>query len=424
MPGGLIQLASKGREDVFFSTPANAAIWRGIFKRVSNFAIEPVQIHLKKDVRLGGTTHCVIEPLGDLLCNIILEVTLRKQAGDFTAAYNPVESIFDEIVLTIDGDVVDRHTCDWIHIFNKMHKQYDKSQQYVRMINFDPEFISNGKPTTQTFMIPLVFSFCRHASGALPLVALRFSEILLHFKLKDAASVGLMDEDFEFKVFGHFVYVDTEERQLISNTRYDCLIEQTHVQTFTLPDGVPNSISPTMFQAKLNFYHPIKCLYWFMKDEHGPHGRYFGDASTIPLAYTADVSNPSGLSLVAPLSDTLNPIYEARLVFNDQERVMPMKSHYFNRILPYLHCSGQPVPGVGIVPFGFELDSFNPIGMCNFSTLVNSMLEVKIRKNVSITDDPTPTAARDIGSLRQLVVIGWGYNILRIENGRGTVAFR
>lgn len=424
MPGGLIQLASHGREDAYFTKPANSIIWRGVFKRVSNFAIEPLPIRFRQEPKLGGTTHCVIEPLGDLLCNVIVEVTLRKQAGDFTAAYNPVEAIFDEIQLVIDGDVVDRHTSDWIYIFNQMHKQYGKAQQYMRMANFDPEFISSGQSATQTFMIPMVFSFCRHASGALPLVALRFSEIHMHFKFKEASTLGLTNDDFEIKLYGHYAYVDTEERQLIANTPYDCLIEQTHMQTFTLPENVPSDVNPKVFQAKLNFYHPIKCLYWFMKDVYGAHGRYFGDPNGIPLALTADTSNPSGLSLVSPISENLNPMYEARLMFNDQERVPYMKSQYFNHVLPYLHCVGQPVPGVGILPFGFQLEQFNPVGLCNFSTLVNAMLEVKIKRNAAGTEDPTPTSARDIGSLKQLVVIGWGYNILRVENGRGTVAFR
>lgn len=425
MTGALIQLAVKGKEDAYFSVPPEFGLWRVAFRKIANFAIEPLPLQFRKDPRLGGTSHCIVERLGDMLCNLIVEMTLTKQAGDFTAAYHPAEAVLEEITLVIDGTVVDRCTSDWLHIFNKMHKAYDKAQQHIRMTNFDPEVISSGEPAAQTFMFPLPFSFCRHAGSALPLVAMQFSEIAVHFKFADAAACGLSPDGFDIRVFGHYVFVDQEERMRIAKNPHDYLIEQVHTQTFTLPDDVPNESAVSTFQAKLNFYHPVKCLYWFMKSEFGAtHGRYFGDPTGVPLAYTPDVASPSGLCLVSPLSDNLNPIYESKLMFNEQDRTASMRSQYFNRVLPYLHCTGQPVQGVSIMPFGFQLEQFNPVGLCNFSTLAHAALEVKIKRNAGTGEPPAATAARDIGALTKLVVIAWGYNILRVEAGRGVVAFR
>lgn len=426
MPGGLIQLAKRGLEDDYYTSPANFTLFRGVFKKMSNFAIETMPLTFKQDVTMGATCSCTIDKMGDLVTSILVEVTMTKQAGDFTAAYHPVEALLEDITLEIDGDVVDRHTSDWLRIYNTLHRPFDKAQQYNRLTNYDPETISSGQEATQTFMVPLVFSFCRHPSGALPLVAMQFSEVLLHFKLADPAKVGLTTENFDFKVYADYVYLDTEERYRMVDRPYDCLIEQVHTQTFTLPPNVPSAYNVSNFNAKLNFFHPTKCLYWFVREEmaNGSHGRYVGDSTTIPLAYTADVATPSGLCLVSPISDSLMPMYESRVAFNDHDRVPKMKSTYFNRVLPFQYCMGQPVPGVCILPFGFHLEQFNPAGMCNFSNLSQARIDVSFKRDAPLTEAATPTSARNIAPLNTMVVIAWGYNILRIEGGRGTVLFR
>lgn len=425
MPGGLIQIMNLGVAGEFFTVPAEYTLWRGVFKKMSNFAIEPLPLTFKNEVKLGNSSSCVIERLGDFLCGVILEVTMTKGPGDYTAAYHPMEALFEEITLRIDGDIIDRHTSDWLHIYNTMHRPYDKSQLHTRLTNFDPEIISNGVPATQTFMMPLVFSFCRHPSGALPLIVLPHSEITLTFKLAEAATIGILPDNFEMKVYGHYCYVDQLERDWIASKPYDCVIEQVQTHTFTLPKGVPSTNGPSNFQAKLNFYHPVKCLYWFARGEYaGSHGRYFGDKSTVPLAYTADVASPGGLCLVSPISDTLNPILSSKILFNEQDRVQSMKGQYYNRVLPFLHCSGQPVPGVCMYPFGYNLEQYNPCGLCNFSTLDHASIEVVFKKDVPLSEQSTPTSAREIGFLNKMVVIAWGFNVLRIQGGRGIVAFR
>lgn len=425
MPGGLIQLVKKGVEDAYFTAKPEAAVWRGAFRRVSNFAIEPLRMSWRTDPSFGGTCTLAVDRLGDLLAGVVAEVTVRKLAGSFTtAAYFPIEALFKEVVLRVDGVEVDRHTSDWFRVYNTMHRAYDASQQYTRMANFDPEVISSGAAATQTFMFPLAFSFCRSPGGALPLVALPFSEVTLQFTLASAADCGLDASVLDVRVFGEYVFVDAEERRDLATRPYDLLVEQVQVKTFTLPDAVPSALNPTTFTAKFTLTGPVKSLYFFLRNEFdGSHGRYIGDPATVPLALTADVSTPSGLCLVAPLPDSLAPITDARLSFDDAERTPQMKFLYFNRMLPLRHCAGQPVPGVGYFGFGLDPESPSPQGTCNFSVIREVRLDLTMKRNASLSEPNSSTAARDTGDLRTLVVLAWGFNVLKVRGGRGALAF-
>lgn len=425
MPGGLIQLAAKGDEDAFFTTPADFALFRGTFRKAANFAIEPIKLAFQQDVAFGNTCSVTIDKLGDVLTGVTMSVTIRKQAGDFTAGYHPVEALFEEISLWIDGDLIERHTSDWFRLYHTLHVPYDKAEQYNRMTNFDPDVISSGEPATQTFLLPLIFTFCRHTSCALPLVAMQFSEVVVRFKLASAATVGLDPSVLDVQFYGHFAHLDAPERQLLVTRPYDCVVEQVQTQYVTLPDTIPSSTGVSNFQAKLNFYRPVKCLYWFLKDEHSTyHGRYVGDPDSVPLAYTAHVGAPSGLCLVTPISDRLSPMISAKVTFSDQDRTPTLPFEYFNRLATYQSCIGQPVPGVSLMPFGLHLEGVAAIGVCNFSRIPEAKLELAIKQNVTSDQAVSATAAKNINFLKKLVVMAWGFNVLRIENGRATIRFR
>jgi hypothetical protein len=426
MPGGLLQLAAKGDEDAFFasSKPTDHSVFRSTFRKSTNYAVEPLGLTFLQDVNFGASASVSVGRLGDLLTGLTVFVTVRKQPGDFTAAYFPIEALFKEVALVIDGDIVERHTADWLRVYHTLHQPFDKAQLYTRLANFDPGVVSNGQPATQTFCVPLAFTFCRHLSAALPLIAMDFSAVSVKFTLATAEEVGLDPTVLDIKVFGEYAYVDTEER-LMFRAAADTIIEQVQINTFTLPPGVPSSTSVSHFQAKFNFYRPIKCLYWFLKSDVGSHhGRYVGNPDEVPLAFTAHVGSPSGLCLVSPIPDALEPLMDSQLLFNDHERTPAMPTPYFSKMMPLRACAGQPVPGVCVFPFGTHLESEHSHGFSNFSRISEASLKISIKKNTALDAEVDTTTAKNIEGLNQLVVIGWGYNVLSVRNGRATVRFK
>jgi hypothetical protein len=421
MGGGLVQVTRRGAEDGPFNGSPQLSAWRGTFRRVSNFAVETLPLTWLTQPAFGQTCSLALSRLGDLASGVVVQATVRKTSGDFTAAHYPIEALLKYVALVIDGTVVDAHTSDWARVYNGLHLSYDESEKYKRLANFEPDVVSSGDPATQTFLVPLRFSWCRSPACALPLVAMGLSDVKLHFTLADAEPLGLDPAVLDLKVYCDYVYVDVPERELLCRQRYDLLLEQVQTKTFTVPDPSPDNM--TRFTVKLNMFRPVKSLYFLMRHEHdGHHGRYIGDPDTVPLALTADVSAPSGLSLVSPLPDSLAPIHTAQLFFNEHERTPPMPFAYFNRYLAQ-KCAGQPVPGVGVVPFGTRLEDSAPAGTANMSAVGELRLDLAVKRNASLAEPNDAESARDIGGLKTLVVMAWGYNILKVEGGRATMMF-
>ena len=427
MPGGLIQLIRRGPEDLFFNA---TVLWSGanaVFRRTSNFAIEPLSLSWKTMPAFGSTAVLTLDRLGDLVCGVALAVTVSRasNATSLTAAYYPVEALFKQISLVIDGVVIDTHTSDWLRIYNTTHQTWDQQQKYMPLVNFDPATISAGGVCVQTCVLPLQFSFCRSLSCALPLVAMAYSEVQIQVTLADAHDIGLDPSVLHIQPLANYVFVDLEERQRLAHSPLDVVIEQVQVKTATLPDGVPSTTGTSSYAYKFNLFKPVKALYWFLRPEFDvTHGRYIGDPTTTPFALAADPSCPSGLGLTGAVSGGEAPLYECKLSFDDSERTPSLPFGYFNRVVPYRSFKGQPVPGVAYFSFGLDPESTNdPKGTCNFSIIREVRLDLSIKRSASLSEPNALLAARDIVGLKQLVVLAWGLNVVHVEGGRATLAF-
>lgn len=411
MTGGFMQTVLKGAEDRYFTTDPDVRLWRGVFRRVGSFAVQAIPLPWASDPEFGRVCSLRVETLGDLLCGVIVQVTVRRQRDD---TYFPIEALLKQVSLVIDDAVVDTHTSDWMHVYNTLHCTYDASEKYKRLVNF-------GAEHEETFMVPLSFSFCRSPACALPLVALRNSEIKVQFTLADAEDVGLDPACLSVRVYGEYAYVDQDERRELMTSPYDLLLEQVQVKTFTLPDTIPATDKMAPFTAKFNLARPIKSLYFFFRhDSDKYHGKYVG--GTVPLALRPDSSCPSGLCPVHRCCDSQAPVHEAQLFFDGVPRTPMMRFVYFNRLLAR-QCIGQPVPGVGVVPFGMDLEEVAPWGTCNMSAVREVRLDIVMKKHATLDEGSTDSSARDIGDLRSLHVLAWGYNFLRVENGRAKMMF-
>lgn len=422
MPGGLVQIALKGKEDAMFSSSASTH-WKGVYRQPSNFARETIPVPFKQDVALGQSVTCVVDRLGDLVCGITLEITATKAAGAFVGAYYPAEALIKEAEIRIGGQVLDRHNGDWMRIYDSLHRSYEKSQQYARITNFDAAIINSTSPATQTIYLPLSFSFCRHPACALPLVAMPFAEVALHLTLADAATAGIEAAGFKMRCLVHYVYLDHQERLTLVNTPLDILTEQTQIQRFTLPVDVPSVNGPTSFHAKLGLYRPVKTLYWFLKGDDTQHGRFFGDSQHATLALTPHPATPSGLALTEPIPEYMGPVLTSRLLLDGQERMKEQPGTYFNKYTPFESYSGCPLPGVYSISFALYPEQASPSGYCNFSPLTDARLELLMKRSAAEFDGDEKTGV-NTNQLNTLVVIGWGYNILRVEKGMASVVFR
>lgn len=106
---------------------------------------------------------------GDLITDVVLEITLKKNTSNGASTFYPAEALISEIELEIGGQRIDKHYADWFRVYDSLFRSNDEKAQYRRMTDFvDGE----ATATVKRFYLPLIFFFNRSPGMALPLIAL------------------------------------------------------------------------------------------------------------------------------------------------------------------------------------------------------------------------------------------------------------
>ena len=167
--------------------------------------------------------------------------------------------------------------------------------------------------------------------------------------------------DSKASLWVDYVYLDTAERQRFARAPHEYLIEQ--VQT----TGA-ETLSGTADKIRLNFNHPVKELVW-----------------------------------------TASQMTDAKLQLNGHDRFTERDAAYFSMVQQYQHHTSQ-VPGVYVYSFALEPEELQPSGTCNFSRIDNATLHLR---NTSGNGE----------TLSDAEVYAVNYNVLRVKNGMGGLAF-
>jgi len=427
-----MQLATRGVGLELFTSDVENTFWKYVSRRHTLFAIESIQCSFQNDVAFDSQSTCVIARQGDLLCGLMLQVTLTKLDNRYPnaqAAYYPVEALVRDVVLTIGGEVVDRHTSDWFRIYDSLIRDAEQSLHYQRMANFDATTLTTELQSTETLYLPLSFSFTRHPGLALPLIAMYDSEIKLTFTFATAAEVGVAETGFTAAVYGEYVYLDSTERAHMLNRPHDLLIEQVQINGgYSIQAPQPAAL--TTVTCPLQFFRPIKCLYWCLKETRPPptgrtnHGRYVGDAENTYLALQPSQYGLNGFGLYETISEKLAPVHSAHLVIGGVDRAAPRIGRYYNLVQPYQYGKRAPMPGVYMYSFALNPEAIAPSGEADFSTIGDVKLILKLKKtstmpltDVTYAGEGAETTARNIVGMTDLLVFAAGYNYLHIEGG-------
>ena len=158
-----------------------------------------------------------------------------------------------------------------------------------------------------------------------------------------------------------YVYLDTAERQRFARSQHEYLIEQ--VQT-TGDETVKEGAN----KVRLNFNHPVKELLWTTTDS----------------------------------ADALN-LSKAKLQLNGHDRFAERDAAYFKQVQQYQHHTGKA--DAYVYSFALEPEKLQPSGTCNFSRIDNASLHLDTASN---------------GTAKVYAV---NYNVLRIKNGMGGLAY-
>jgi hypothetical protein len=144
MGGGLLQLVAMGAQDAYLSGNPQITFWKGLFKRHTNFAMEPFRINFTGQPNWGTKQSATISRNADLLYSTYLEVHLphydlssnvRKSAvynnDQFHLGYNLIK--YAE--LEIGGQLIDRQYGEWLFLWDTLCGSTEKSLNGHQLIS-------------------------------------------------------------------------------------------------------------------------------------------------------------------------------------------------------------------------------------------------------------------------------------------------
>ena len=424
MAGGLMQLVAYGAQDVYLTGNPKVTFFQAVYRRHTNFAMENIEQTVNGTAANNGRVSVTVARNGDLISDMYIEMVSKAALVQVTGAADDAmfcaERAIKDVELSIGGQRIDKHYQRWWRLYSELYLDDAKKSMWGKMTT--PGSGHSGS----TIYLPLIFFFNRNPGLALPLIALQYHEVRIDFDLSSEFST--YTDGTTFKVYGNYVYLDTEERRRFAQKGHEYLIEQLqHTGTDTLGGAGDTK------QIRLSYNHPIKELIWCA--DRGSVGLAnlwnFTSADAMITSnilslydsntFTSNVTMPmsqSGAPLlvagkVSPQTDSwteesAGPIENFKLLLNGQDRFKEQEGKYFNQVQPYQHHTGSPAPGIYSYSFALKPEEHQPTGTCNFSRIDNAQVAV------------TMNTAQDATTMHMFAT---NYNVLRIQSGMGGLAF-
>lgn len=327
-------------------------------------------------------------------------------------------AIIDIINIRIGNQIIDQHTGDFYILYSKLTTDNYQLENYNKMIgNVDKLTFYNDKIKNKyKLIIPLHFWFCRSVGLALPLIALRYHDILINLHLKNLFNVCYFENSLNLdpqtiqsqydinienvRLHVQYILLDTDERKRFAQNTHEYLIE-------IIQYNIHSDIDGQNYVAHLNFTHPTKYLIWFLQ----------------PNAYR---SNPYGHNKCqwnnfgTRNNKTGYTVQDMHLKINYCDRTdNKLENIYFNYVQPYLYFKHSPTDGIYVYSFSLAPMELQPSGSLNFSRIDDFSISMSFTHEF---EDLVKNSC-ELSSGIYLGIYASSYNILRIINGMGGLAF-
>ena len=227
MAGGLMQLVAYGAQDVFLTGNPKVTFFQAVYKRHTNFAMENIEQTVNGSAGDSGRLSVTVARNGDLIGDMYLEITTAVLATHTNSALDAcwvAERAVADIELSIGGQRIDKHYQKWWRLYSELCLDEAKKAQWGKMT-------SNPTAAADKVYLPLIFFFNRNPGLYLPLIALQYHEVRLDIDL--ASNYSAYFSTNTPKVWGNYVYLDTEERRRFAQKGHEYLIEQVQHTALT-----------------------------------------------------------------------------------------------------------------------------------------------------------------------------------------------
>jgi hypothetical protein len=253
MGGGLIQLVAYGVQDIYLTDDPQITFFKVVYKRYTNFSMEPIKQFFNTDIDFGKRVVCNIGRHADLISNTYLYIQLPFIKSFKLPDYQSLDNlkkfawikkvgygIIKEIAIEIAGQLIDTHYGDWLNIWSELTNHHEGLDNMIGNIKELTSF-TNGKQSYGLY-IPLEFWFCKNSGLALPLVALQYCDIKIHVELVNAKDTYILGPTHSIKLIDNFVGFEQFEyiEQTVGNNKIGALFMDY------------NEITNTMYYLKIN----------------------------------------------------------------------------------------------------------------------------------------------------------------------------
>jgi hypothetical protein len=437
MGGGLLQLVAYGAQDAYISGNPQITFWKGLYKRHTNFAMEPFRVNFNGQANWGTKHSAVIGRHADLLYSTYLQVILPNKSTDNTnaALWNNDQgrlgyNLIKYVELEIGGQLIDRLYGEWLFLWDSLSSDVNTSSKLWKMVGaglasgsqtVPAQNLCNdgsGKPSAPTVLyIPLTFFYTRNPGAALPLIALQYHEVKINVLWNDdqhitgnftsgaTGGIRVLPNPTDAAIYIDYIYLDVEERRRMAQQSHEYLIEQTQYNE-------DKGISSYNNRIDLTFNHPVKELVWVIQ----------------PTSYNnCKISQKFGNTRLTPFTYDQNIVYEQWIQINGQDRMDRRYGDYFTDVQLYQHHTGiggtvkstsalpTAQPGIYMYSFALKPEEHQPSGTCNFSRIDTATIVANL--SGAYTVDESTDATYDVR------VYATNYNILRIMSGMAGLAY-
>lgn len=280
--------------------------------------------------------------------------------------------------LKIGGQTVQSLTGEFIELWNDLHVPYENQPGLTILTGKNDTSTIN--PPGRTYYVNLPFYFYGNPSLYLPLVALGRHDVEVHVtfrNFKELTAVKVQNPSLGATIIVDYVYLSDPEIKWFQQARLDYMITQCQYQSIGLLAGFQNAV------FNLDLKNPVREMFFVVQP-------------TDQLPY--DYSN--------------NAVLSFGLSFNGQEvfTADTTDALYSGSIEPFNHYPNFPQRDFFMYAFTGNPRSPKPQGQINFSRIKQVLLTLNCGGETYL-----PT--------KELRILAVNYNILRIADGLGGLAF-
>lgn len=480
MGQGVIQIAAIDEENLYFVHNPDITFFKTVIRKTNNMSIEPVPQPFNIAPNFGDKVSCdVARNVGDALHKMYLVVDLPdivQQSGVLYAWKRYVGyELIDFVEVEINGKVVDRQYGDWMRVMEEMENDFEFKRVRDMVGDVEELYEYSATKRSRRLYVPLKFWFNYHASSALPLLALQYSEVKIYVQFKaldqclfTAPTHSIVTREFlslytpfellhqvrsdGVEVFGRFITFDETRHTVryvpIYSTTFEANTPITGLQSaFTMTPTAATVAAPPPLPTLSIKRSYLLCNFFYLENEERmilakrPQRKLiralqvFREANVVNRVrrFKINFNHPCATLFVFAQRRTATPattyttfiedgyndistaslIRNLSLVINGKPYTTETSSDIFNKLNKFVYYERRGSNGVHVLVLDLSPSTAatQPSGSINCS--VNASVELEC------TFDPVVDADNPV----DFSCYALHYNVLLIENGIGELEF-